>query len=207
MKYKSSERLFCVICGKEITGAGNRLKKFCSYECQYEHIKNTRIKYRVCKVCGKEFKVSKHYMYLCSDECKQKQSEINYFKSIQNPELKEKRRKYAAEFYHTEIGYIKNLQRRIKSEAKSDIEFNDLYNLYKKNNTCYYCGKELQDFTKQKTIDHKIPISRGGTNDINNLVVCCHSCNSGKCDKTDIEYFNYRRLKNYARNKDNISQV
>ena len=51
MKYKPSERLFCVICGKEITGAGNRLKKFCSYECQYEHIKNTRIKYRTCRTC------------------------------------------------------------------------------------------------------------------------------------------------------------
>lgn len=207
MKYTSSEKLFCVICGKEIEGAGNRLRKFCSYECRYEHIKNTRIKYRACKICGQEFRVQNRYRYLCSDKCKELQNKLNSKTALVKPENREKRRKHAAEFYHTEIGYIKNLQRRIKSEAKSDIDFNDLYNLYKNNHTCYYCGKELQDFTKQKTIDHKIPISRGGTNDINNLVVCCHSCNSGKCDKTDIEYFNYRRLKNYARNKDNNSQV
>jgi hypothetical protein len=32
------------------------------------------------------------------------------------------------------------------------------------------------------TIDHIIPVSKGGTNDKRNLVTCCHECNKTKAD-------------------------
>lgn len=51
---------------------------------------------------------------------------------------------------------------------------------------CAYCGKPLEG--DDETIDHAVPISRGGTNDIENLVPCCRSCNSKKHDKTADEY-------------------
>lgn len=41
---------------------------------------------------------------------------------------------------------------------------------------CYYCGVHLARFD----VDHFIPLSRGGTNYPDNLVVCCGSCNSSK---------------------------
>ena len=43
---------------------------------------------------------------------------------------------------------------------------------------CYYCNKQLtnNNFTK----DHIHPISKGGTNEIENLTLCCFSCNSSK---------------------------
>ena len=43
---------------------------------------------------------------------------------------------------------------------------------------CYLCG-EIAD-----TIDHVIPISRGGTNDIENLRPACYDCNMRKGSKT-----------------------
>jgi 5-methylcytosine-specific restriction endonuclease McrA len=43
---------------------------------------------------------------------------------------------------------------------------------------CRVCGKELTKDTV--TIDHIVPVSRGGTNDIENLQPMCHSCNSRK---------------------------
>lgn len=43
---------------------------------------------------------------------------------------------------------------------------------------CAYCGE-----AKPLTQDHKVPISRGGTNDIGNIVPACRSCNSAKRDK------------------------
>ena len=48
---------------------------------------------------------------------------------------------------------------------------------------CHYCGS-LDDLT----IDHKTPLSRGGTNEIANLVPACRSCNSRKHVKTEREW-------------------
>jgi len=44
-------------------------------------------------------------------------------------------------------------------------------------NACYYCGQEAT------TIDHIIPISKGGITSEDNCVVACYKCNSGKRDR------------------------
>lgn len=38
---------------------------------------------------------------------------------------------------------------------------------------CHWCGKK----SKRLTIDHVVPVSRGGTNEIGNLVFACSDCN------------------------------
>lgn len=48
---------------------------------------------------------------------------------------------------------------------------------------CFYgCGRPAD------TVDHLIPLARGGTNYEGNLVAACKSCNSGKCDRLPIEF-------------------
>jgi len=54
------------------------------------------------------------------------------------------------------------------------------------NYRCAYCGCELNSDTI--TIDHQIPLFRGGTNYIDNLVPACRSCNSKKHTKTAEEF-------------------
>lgn len=50
---------------------------------------------------------------------------------------------------------------------------------------CYHCG---QKFSKDElTMDHLIPLGRGGLSTKNNLVVSCKSCNSQKKNKTVAE--------------------
>lgn len=49
---------------------------------------------------------------------------------------------------------------------------------------CYYCYNELARFD----VDHFIPLSRGGSNDPDNIVVCCDSCNSSKGSKLPWEW-------------------
>lgn len=47
---------------------------------------------------------------------------------------------------------------------------------------CAYCGKPAT------TRDHVLPLSRGGTDDPANVVVCCVSCNSSKANRTPEEW-------------------
>lgn len=46
---------------------------------------------------------------------------------------------------------------------------------------CAYCGKHLE--VEAVTLDHVIPLSRGGTNRISNVVRACESCQRCKQDK------------------------
>ncbi|WP_299991227.1 HNH endonuclease [uncultured Pontibacter sp.] len=48
--------------------------------------------------------------------------------------------------------------------------------------TCQYCGRNKSDGIKLN-LDHKIPISVGGTDSYSNLVTSCEDCNQGKSDK------------------------
>ena len=51
---------------------------------------------------------------------------------------------------------------------------------------CEYCGCNIDD---SYTIDHVVPIVKGGDNVITNLLLCCQSCNSKKCAKDLEEIF------------------
>lgn len=53
---------------------------------------------------------------------------------------------------------------------------------------CIYCGE-----SKPLTRDHKIPLTRGGSNDIANVVPACGSCNSRKRALTAQEFLAVRR--------------
>jgi 5-methylcytosine-specific restriction endonuclease McrA len=50
---------------------------------------------------------------------------------------------------------------------------------------CAYCDEQVDG---QPDPDHVIPLSRGGRNDIGNIVACCRLCNSDKSDLTLDEW-------------------
>lgn len=52
---------------------------------------------------------------------------------------------------------------------------------------CAYCGEELAIF-EDMAVDHFHPSSRGGSDDLENLVCCCNWCNSSKINN-NIESF------------------
>lgn len=47
------------------------------------------------------------------------------------------------------------------------------------NYVCYYCGKRN---LQRPTIDHVVPVSKGGSSEFFNLVTACYSCNNAKGD-------------------------
>lgn len=59
---------------------------------------------------------------------------------------------------------------------------------WKKNPACTYCGKALM--RKEAVLDRKIPLSRGGDDHGNNLVLCCVRCQEQKAEQTFSEFEN-----------------
>ena len=49
---------------------------------------------------------------------------------------------------------------------------------------CYYCERKFPP--KELTMDHLVPLARGGTSVKSNLVVCCKECNTRK--KTSLPF-------------------
>ncbi len=47
---------------------------------------------------------------------------------------------------------------------------------------CYWCHHALPLPNGDATIDHLVAVSKGGSSDINNVVLCCHRCNAHKKD-------------------------
>lgn len=58
------------------------------------------------------------------------------------------------------------------------------------NDECHYCGKKLNGKGEK---DHKIPISKGGTNWIFNIALTCVTCNRDKGSKTEENFISWRK--------------
>jgi hypothetical protein len=103
------------------------------------------------------------------------------------------------------ILYEKNKQRRKRLSIQNDksITSEFITTLFSAINSCPYCGKEMPKNTKNtsdiKTLDHLIPLNKGGLHSRQNVTVCCFSCNSKKRDFDYPEWLN--RLKEPYRTK------
>lgn len=55
--------------------------------------------------------------------------------------------------------------------------------------TCYYCGRKVG--YASLTMDHVIPLARGGRSTKDNLVPCCKECNTRKKGSLPVEWDEY----------------
>ncbi|MDY0071873.1 MAG: HNH endonuclease [Thauera sp.] len=69
----------------------------------------------------------------------------------------------------------KNKRKQVSKSARFEVFKRDAFK-------CQYCGRSSPDVVLE--VDHIHPVSKGGENDIMNLVTSCRDCNSGKSDKT-----------------------
>jgi 5-methylcytosine-specific restriction endonuclease McrA len=103
---------------------------------------------------------------------------------------REARKKALSKYFTTDKG--KAADKRNKYKRRTKVQDAGTYTneqwqerLAEYNYCCAYCYKPFT--IEQLTVDHMIPLSRGGTNTIDNLVPACKSCNSRKKDKTPLE--------------------
>lgn len=63
---------------------------------------------------------------------------------------------------------------------------------------CHYCGRSIAP--KLLTMDHVVPLARGGRSTRGNLVPCCKDCNNRKKYLLPIEWNDY--MAQFERNRD-----
>ncbi len=54
---------------------------------------------------------------------------------------------------------------------------------------CYFCGQKVP--FKELTMDHLLPLARGGRSTKDNLVPCCKDCNNKKKSMLPLEWEEY----------------
>lgn len=75
-----------------------------------------------------------------------------------------------------------NKRRVWKENTESRVTTKQINELIKNsNNICFWCDQEIPN--NKMHIDHIYPLSKGGKDEINNLVVSCESCNKHKANK------------------------
>ncbi len=160
----------CIVCGVVI--GTNTAKKYCSEKCRYEenkekYLKQQREAYtptakvdRTCSICGNIFK-GKKTLAFCSSECRT-------VKAKEDKANQQSRR------------------RAIKKKAfVSRVIRNEIYN--RDEWMCQICGKKVDNNKKaphplSPSIDHIIPLAKGGTHEPKNVQLAHFYCNSKKSD-------------------------
>jgi 5-methylcytosine-specific restriction endonuclease McrA len=104
---------------------------------------------------------------------------------------------YNKKYYRTDRGRLairsNNHKRRARKKSSGGSYTPDQLIDQKKRqkNRCYWCGDKLG---KEWHADHVFPLSRGGTNDISNIVIACPNCNLSKGAKLPHEWSQSGRL-------------
>jgi 5-methylcytosine-specific restriction endonuclease McrA len=91
--------------------------------------------------------------------------------------------------------YLRNENRRAAKIAQSDPPgwkatvpwWREV--MERNKNRCSYCNKEFgKERLDRPTMEHKIPLSRGGKHSVDNIVPACRACNDSKSVKTPDEW-------------------
>lgn len=65
--------------------------------------------------------------------------------------------------------------------------------LARDNYTCYICGKKMYPGHPELSVDHIIPMVKGGSDLPDNLACCCKTCNEAKGNMTLSEFLQLRQ--------------
>lgn len=86
-----------------------------------------------------------------------------------------------------------NRRNKVKAVSDGTVTQNFVKSIYLVEN-CYYCKEQIPE--KFRTLEHKLPLNRGGTHSSLNIVMACLLCNTTKRDMTEEEFENYKLNKN-----------
>lgn len=168
----------------------DRQCKECKGNWFSEYRKRNRVKYAAYQKAQRERNPEKMELQRRKHRTSPKAKETARRYSADN---REKSRIRAREYARTERGRIATINKRQRERAKrlsaitersalvTDSWVGSMFSLY--DNRCVYCLE-----TCLPTMDHVVPVSRGGKHEQENIVPACHPCNSSKRDRLVDEW-------------------
>lgn len=92
--------------------------------------------------------------------------------------------------YHRRRNAEKSNSRRVRKTGNGSFKVTERdlrRQILRQGNRCYYCHEELTEASKLEW-DHLVPVIRGGSHSIGNLVASCRKCNRRKARRTFMEF-------------------
>jgi 5-methylcytosine-specific restriction endonuclease McrA len=90
------------------------------------------------------------------------------------------------DFYISEVSEEERKRERAKAR---EIRKSQWWKRRLSEGKCYYCGKEFSP--KELSMDHRVPMIRGGKSTKGNVVPACKECNNRKKHMLTIEWEEY----------------
>ncbi len=152
----------CERCGVsfQVAPSEGRGRRFCSFGCYKGRAS------KECAGCGKAFQV-KPSMFdrqkYCGKECRARHGQTAWRGGRKESDFRRRARRKAA----------------MRNTVVEPVTRADVLRVYGQG--CYICGKGLAD--DEITIDHVVPVSKGGGHTLENLRPACVSCNCRKKDR------------------------
>ena len=91
----------------------------------------------------------------------------------------------------------KQIRKKLKSNQTKKSQFTARkvmrQNHYQEQNgKCFYCKKALN--RREATLDHVIPVSKGGMDTKENTVMCCKTCNILKSNQSNFKLSWFQKI-------------
>ena len=212
----SPPRKPCEWCG-ELFYPARKTSRTCSADCRKKHNTteqnakykakrdNARGKSRQCGQCQTSFSPARSDSWYCSNSCAQK---AKYYRTLPQKPTREcsecgkdiTELRVDANTCSSYCGgvrakrlnrsrYLVSQQQREAIKRQATVGYGVperewIKILSRFNYSCYYCSEQ----NIKLTMDHIVPISRGGAHSIGNVAPACGSCNSSKGTKLLIEW-------------------
>lgn len=191
-RYKRPPRS-CPACGDDLTGR-HGLVKYCGNACRHwaeRHPGVVRTLNDSCAQCGGAMPAGKPAgARYCSKSCKNSACEARRSRDDRARYLSERERRiaYAKQYAkdNPDVGQRAKRKRKALLSAAGAFEVTAKDWRRAKQRTagrCFYCGE-----ARPLTMDHIIPVSRGGRHSIGNIAPACASCNASKNDRVIMQW-------------------
>lgn len=153
---------------------------------------------KTCSACGNEYLATAEYFYrqkrgrygleaqckACKRNRRDNTSSREYHKKwyAENAdEIKRKRRAHMLanldEHRAMKATHARNRRARLAGNGGSHTREDVIKQFEGQNHRCWWCSRKMN---KRYEVDHRIPISRGGSNGPENIVISCWRCNRSK---------------------------